>query len=123
MVVIPAPGPGDKRSYLVIQLALPASGETSSGCWMSIDPVVGLPNPGDRRRRGSTAFAVAVVSLLAAWRFGLAGMAAGKRYAELHLAERTGAKIRKSLENYTSTYRRSSDGRRPRLSVCHGLWL
>jgi len=33
-------------------------------------------------------------------------MAAGKRYAELHLAERTGAKIRKSLENYTTTYLR-----------------
>ena len=33
-------------------------------------------------------------------------MAAGKRYAELHLAERTGAKIRKSLESYTGTYLR-----------------
>jgi decaprenyl-phosphate phosphoribosyltransferase len=33
-------------------------------------------------------------------------MASGKRYAELQLAERTGAKIRKSLENYTSTYLR-----------------
>ncbi|GGC64759.1 decaprenyl-phosphate phosphoribosyltransferase [Hoyosella rhizosphaerae] len=33
-------------------------------------------------------------------------MAAGKRYAELKLAEETGAKIRKSLENYTSTYLR-----------------
>jgi decaprenyl-phosphate phosphoribosyltransferase len=31
---------------------------------------------------------------------------AGKRYAELRLAERTGAKIRKSLESYTSTYLR-----------------
>jgi decaprenyl-phosphate phosphoribosyltransferase len=36
--------------------------------------------------------------------FGSLFMAAGKRFAELHLAERTGAKIRKSLENYTSTY-------------------
>lgn len=33
-------------------------------------------------------------------------MAAGKRYAELQLAERTGAKIRKSLESYTATYLR-----------------
>jgi decaprenyl-phosphate phosphoribosyltransferase len=33
-------------------------------------------------------------------------MAAGKRYAELQLAERTGAKIRKSLESYTGTYLR-----------------
>lgn len=31
---------------------------------------------------------------------------AGKRYAELQLAERTGAKIRKSLESYTGTYLR-----------------
>ncbi|MDR3660476.1 MAG: decaprenyl-phosphate phosphoribosyltransferase [Mycobacterium sp.] len=33
-------------------------------------------------------------------------MVAGKRYAELQLAERTGAKIRKSLESYTGTYLR-----------------
>lgn len=33
-------------------------------------------------------------------------MVAGKRYAELQLAERTGAKIRKSLESYTATYLR-----------------
>lgn len=33
-------------------------------------------------------------------------MAAGKRYAELQLAERTGAKIRRALENYTGTYLR-----------------
>ena len=33
-------------------------------------------------------------------------MVSGKRYAELQLAERTGAKIRKSLESYTSTYLR-----------------
>lgn len=38
--------------------------------------------------------------------FGSLFMAAGKRYAELQLAERTGAKIRKSLESYTSTYLR-----------------
>lgn len=38
--------------------------------------------------------------------FGSLFMAAGKRYAELRLAERTGAKIRKSLERYTSTYLR-----------------
>ncbi|MCV7253626.1 decaprenyl-phosphate phosphoribosyltransferase [Mycolicibacterium fluoranthenivorans] len=38
--------------------------------------------------------------------FGSLFMAAGKRYAELALAERTGAKIRKSLESYTSSYLR-----------------
>ena len=38
--------------------------------------------------------------------FGSLFMAAGKRYAELHLALQTGAKIRKSLEYYTPTYLR-----------------
>ncbi|HEU0190376.1 MAG TPA: decaprenyl-phosphate phosphoribosyltransferase [Mycobacterium sp.] len=38
--------------------------------------------------------------------FGSMFMAAGKRYAELQLAESTGAKIRKALENYTGTYLR-----------------
>ncbi|GED96325.1 decaprenyl-phosphate phosphoribosyltransferase [Gordonia crocea] len=38
--------------------------------------------------------------------FGSLFMAAGKRYAELHLAEQTGAKIRKSLQYYTTGYLR-----------------
>lgn len=55
--------------------------------------------------------------------FGSLFMAAGKRYAELQLAERTGAKIRKALESYTSTYLRfvwtlSATA----LVVCYGLW-
>ncbi|MDH6194070.1 decaprenyl-phosphate phosphoribosyltransferase [Mycobacterium frederiksbergense] len=50
-------------------------------------------------------------------------MVAGKRYAELQLAERTGAKVRKSLESYTSTYLRfvwtmSATA----VVVCYGLW-
>ncbi|HUO37844.1 MAG TPA: decaprenyl-phosphate phosphoribosyltransferase [Mycobacterium sp.] len=55
--------------------------------------------------------------------FGSLFMAAGKRYAELQLAERTGAKIRKSLESYTGTYLRfvwtmSATA----LVVCYGLF-
>ncbi len=55
--------------------------------------------------------------------FGSLFMAAGKRYAELQLAERTGANIRKSLESYTSTYLRfvwtmSATA----MVVCYGLW-
>jgi decaprenyl-phosphate phosphoribosyltransferase len=55
--------------------------------------------------------------------FGSLFMVAGKRYAELQLAERTGAKIRKSLESYTSTYLRfvwtlSATA----MVVCYGLW-
>ncbi len=55
--------------------------------------------------------------------FGSLFMVAGKRYAELQLAERTGAQIRKSLESYTSTYLRfvwtlSAAA----VVVCYGLW-
>lgn len=38
--------------------------------------------------------------------FGSLFMVAGKRYAEIRLAERTGAKIRKSLESYSASYLR-----------------
>ena len=38
--------------------------------------------------------------------FGSLFMASGKRYAELQLAERTGKKIRRSLQGYTATYLR-----------------
>lgn len=55
--------------------------------------------------------------------FGSLFMVAGKRYAELQLAERTGASIRKSLESYTSTYLRfvwtmSATA----VVMCYGLW-
>ena len=55
--------------------------------------------------------------------FGSLFMVAGKRYAELQLSEKTGAKIRKSLESYTSTYLRfvwtlSATA----MVVCYGLW-
>jgi decaprenyl-phosphate phosphoribosyltransferase len=55
--------------------------------------------------------------------FGSLFMAAGKRYAELQVAERTGAKIRKALESYTSTYLRfvwtmSATA----VVLCYGMW-
>ncbi|ORW31690.1 phosphoribose diphosphate--decaprenyl-phosphate phosphoribosyltransferase [Mycobacterium paraense] len=55
--------------------------------------------------------------------FGSLFMAAGKRYAELQLAERTGAAIRKALESYTGTYLRfiwtmSATA----VVLCYGLW-
>jgi decaprenyl-phosphate phosphoribosyltransferase len=55
--------------------------------------------------------------------FGSLFMVAGKRYAELQVAERTGAVIRKALESYTSTYLRfvwtlSATA----VVVCYGLW-
>jgi decaprenyl-phosphate phosphoribosyltransferase len=55
--------------------------------------------------------------------FGSLFMVAGKRYAELQLADRTGAKIRKSLESYTASYLRfvwtlSATA----MVLCYGLW-
>jgi decaprenyl-phosphate phosphoribosyltransferase len=55
--------------------------------------------------------------------FGSLFMVAGKRYAELQVAERTGAAIRKSLESYTNTYLRfvwtlSATA----VVMCYGLW-
>ncbi|MGH3823317.1 MAG: decaprenyl-phosphate phosphoribosyltransferase [Pseudonocardiaceae bacterium] len=55
--------------------------------------------------------------------FGSLFMVAGKRYAEIRLTERTGAKIRKSLERYTSSYLRfvwtlSATG----VIMTYGLW-
>ncbi|MBC2681447.1 decaprenyl-phosphate phosphoribosyltransferase [Corynebacterium anserum] len=54
---------------------------------------------------------VAAAIILSQWfllvaAFGSLFMAAGKRYAELKLSLRSGAKIRKSLESYTLTYLR-----------------
>lgn len=55
--------------------------------------------------------------------FGSLFMAAGKRYAELKLSLRSGAKIRKSLESYTPTYLRfvwtlSATA----VVLCYALW-
>ncbi|GAB34030.1 decaprenyl-phosphate phosphoribosyltransferase [Gordonia otitidis] len=55
--------------------------------------------------------------------FGSLFMAAGKRYAELVLAERTGAKIRKSLQYYTTSYLRFVWTLSATLVVAfYGLW-
>ena len=55
--------------------------------------------------------------------FGSLFMAAGKRYADLQLAEKTGAKIRKSLESYTMTYLRFVwTMAATTLVLCYGLW-
>lgn len=55
--------------------------------------------------------------------FGSLFMVAGKRYAELQLAERTGAKIRKSLESYTASYLRFVwTVAATVMVVCYSLW-
>ncbi|MCT7661578.1 decaprenyl-phosphate phosphoribosyltransferase [Mycobacterium deserti] len=55
--------------------------------------------------------------------FGSLFMVAGKRYAELQLAERTGARIRKSLESYTASYLRFVwTVAATAMVVCYSLW-
>jgi decaprenyl-phosphate phosphoribosyltransferase len=55
--------------------------------------------------------------------FGSLFMVAGKRYAEIRLAERTGAKIRKSLERYTASYLRFVwTSSATVLIMTYGLW-
>ncbi len=55
--------------------------------------------------------------------FGSLFMAAGKRYAELKLAEETGAKIRKSLQYYTTSYLRFVwTLAATSVVLCYGLW-
>jgi decaprenyl-phosphate phosphoribosyltransferase len=55
--------------------------------------------------------------------FGSLFMVAGKRYAEIRLAERTGAKIRKSLERYTASYLRFVwTSSATILIMTYGLW-
>lgn len=56
--------------------------------------------------------------------FGSLFMVAGKRYAELRLAERTGAKIRKSLERYTTSYLRFVwTLAATSMVLCYGMWV
>jgi decaprenyl-phosphate phosphoribosyltransferase len=55
--------------------------------------------------------------------FGSLFMAAGKRYAELAVQERTGARIRKSLEGYTSPYVRFVwTLAATSMVLCYSLW-
>ena len=55
--------------------------------------------------------------------FGSLFMAAGKRYAELKLAQQTGAKIRKSLQYYTTSYLRFVwTMAATAVVICYGLW-
>lgn len=115
----PEPGAGNGRLPRHAVGVLLWSQASSGGG--NLRRVVGVFDP--RHRRG-----VATKIPLSKWfllimAFGSLFMVAGKRYAELHLAERTGAAIRKSLESYTSTYLRfvwtlSATA----VVLCYGLW-
>ena len=89
--------------YLTVQL---------SYCWgLKHQPVVDISIVASGLLLRAIAGGAAAGIVLSQWfllttAFGALFMVAGKRYAELRLAERTGAKIRKSLERYTASYLR-----------------
>ena len=106
--------------YIAVQL---------SYCWwLKHQPVVDISIVASGFLLRAIAGGAAAGIVLSQWfllttAFGSLFMVAGKRYAEIRLAERTGAKIRKSLERYTSSYLRfvwtlSATG----VIMTYGLW-
>jgi len=89
--------------YVAVQLAY---------CfWLKHQPVVDICIVASGFLMRAIAGGVAAAIPLSQWfllaaGFGSLFMVAGKRYAEMMLAERTGAKIRKSLESYSPSYLR-----------------
>ena len=96
---------------LVIVIAVYAAVQLSYCYWLKHQPVLDICIVASgfllRAIAGGAATGIPLSQwfLLAAG-FGSLFMVAGKRYAEMRLAERTGAKIRKSLERYTASYLR-----------------
>ena len=106
--------------YLAVQLAY---------CWgLKHQPVVDISIVVSGFVLRAIAGGAAAGIVLSQWfllttAFGALFMVAGKRYAELQLAKRTGARIRKSLERYTASYLRfvwtlSATG----VIITYGLW-
>ncbi|HEY2221084.1 decaprenyl-phosphate phosphoribosyltransferase [Actinomycetospora sp.] len=89
--------------YIVVQLAY---------ClWLKHEPVIDICIVSSGFLMRAIAGGAAATLYLSPWflltmAFGSLFMASGKRYAEMRLAEQTGAKIRKSLERYSSSYLR-----------------
>lgn len=89
--------------YVVVQLAY---------ClWLKHEPVIDICIVSSGFLMRAIAGGAAAGLYLSPWflltmAFGSLFMAAGKRYAEMRLSERTGAKIRKSLERYSASYLR-----------------
>jgi decaprenyl-phosphate phosphoribosyltransferase len=106
--------------YIVVQLAY---------CWwLKHQPVVDISIVASGFLLRSIAGGAAAEIALSQWfllttAFGSLFMVAGKRYAEIRLAGRTGARIRKSLDRYTASYLRfvwtlSATG----VIMTYGLW-
>jgi decaprenyl-phosphate phosphoribosyltransferase len=89
--------------YIAVQLAY---------ClWLKHEPVIDICIVSSGFLMRAIAGGAAASLYLSPWflltmAFGSLFMASGKRYAEMRLSERTGAKIRKSLERYSASYLR-----------------
>jgi decaprenyl-phosphate phosphoribosyltransferase len=89
--------------YIAVQL--------SYCLWLKHQPVVDIAIVASGFLLRAIAGGAAAEIVLSQWflltaAFGSLFMVAGKRYAEIRLAERTGARIRKSLDRYTASYLR-----------------
>jgi decaprenyl-phosphate phosphoribosyltransferase len=96
---------------LVIVVAVYIGVQISYCLWLKHQPVVDIAIVASGFLMRAIAGGAAAGIALSQWfllvtAFGSLFMVSGKRYAEIRLAERTGAKIRKSLERYTATYLR-----------------
>ena len=96
---------------LILVLAIYVAVQLSYCLWLKHQPVIDICIVASGFLMRAIAGGVATGIVLSQWFLLVAGfgslfMVAGKRYAEMMLAERTGAKIRKSLESYSASYLR-----------------
>ena len=96
---------------LVIVLAIYVVVQLAYCLWLKHEPVIDICIVSSGFLMRAIAGGAAAGVVLSPWflltmAFGSLFMASGKRYAEMRLAERTGAKIRKSLERYSASYLR-----------------
>lgn len=96
---------------LVVVLAVYVAVQLSYCIWLKHQPVLDICIVASGFLLRAIAGGAATGIALSQWFLLVAGfgslfMVAGKRYAEMMLAERTGAKIRKSLESYSASYLR-----------------
>jgi len=96
---------------LLVVLAVYVAVQLAYCLWLKHQPVIDICIVASGFLLRAVAGGVATGIALSQWFLLVAGfgslfMVAGKRYAEMMLAERTGAKIRKSLESYSASYLR-----------------
>jgi decaprenyl-phosphate phosphoribosyltransferase len=113
---------------LVMVTAIYSAVQLAYCWWLKHQPVVDISIVASGFLLRAIAGGAAAEIALSQWfllttAFGSLFMVAGKRYAEIRLAERTGAKIRKSLDGYTASYLRfvwtlSATG----VIMTYGLW-